>query len=812
MAGILEFCRLIHHPLERRPVSILGVCNTVLRINEKLGPTNDLPGPDDRLLAAAKFLAENAKTLEKINERYGPRRDLAATTALHGVLTHSPIYSLMYFVFDAKPKAFMRLQQVLFAALTELQDPYADIKVSDLNSYSLGIRRITETKVGQQWLESLDHHDLNSLEEIYKAIVASAAHEDSQEGAELEEESEQAKAETGPPHPNESETEETLEVSLKRTLKLIKTLTGRYVIRRTGRGRLSPRRLSRISQGIHGVSGIGELSGYELLVFGDKDDETEPPHIASLFELPNNADLIELEQLGVEHAEIRAPFEFIYADYQEQPAYAQAFNAKLKATGAIKAIERQNQYLPLSTQLLTSSDLNDLKSIIFSVGKQDKLLALLLLIMLFTSSDVERARTIEIFDAPPDFVIPEEALGFDLRSSSWILRGYGPEFATELNLRAETKSRSSVPQNHFLPEPNAEIAKHLRKLFDQGKTMPFKGRKQLPRKIRTLLQENGDRITSTRLSRYLLLKAAGKIEPTTASYIFSQYLPASSARTFYLTPRDSWLAGLYLELRVELLAELGVAAHQPTERLQSISETTFGGRYCPKTGELKKAYAELTKRTLEIKKQFEEGESPSTEWHNIYTAHCVITQGLLTGIRSVRGPFISIDQIDPATGITVFRDKDGEDQFHTRIAPVHPLATRVATFYRNHRTNQLARYLLQSPQHACELLERNENVPEVFLLNSKGKWLQVGPSSLSNMIGQIWAWPLNSNRKFLRTRLIEKGLEPYLIDVLLGHHSRGEAFWDSHSTSTFTESSEAIIESLDIIIEELGLVALEGAM
>lgn len=540
LAGMLEFCRLIHHPSERRPVSILGVCNTILMIKEQLGSSNDLPAPDARLLATVEFLVENTKSLEKINERFGPRRELAATKALHGVLTDSPIYSLIYFVFDQNPKAFMRFQQVLLASLSELQTPDTDIKISDLNSYSLGIRRITGTKVGQQWLEDQDHYDLDCLEAIYQSIVSSSEHEESRDVEKPLEEANQAQVISELPEQTGSEAEEALDDSLKRTLKLLKVLTGRYVIRRTGRGKLSRKSLHRISQGTHGISGIGKLSGYELLVFGDQDDETEPPHIASLFELPNSADLIELEQLGVEHAEIRTPFEFVYADYQELPAYAQAFNAKLKATGAIKAIERQNQYLPLSTQLLTSSDVNDLKEIISSAGKQSDSLGLLLQIMLLTASEVERARTLEIFKEPPDCVIPEGSVGFDLESNCWILRGCAPGFATELNMSAESKSRPSTCKNHYLPEPNNGISKHLGALFDQGKNKPFEGQKQLPQKVRNLLKENSDRITPTRLSRYLLLKAAGKLEPTTASYIFSQYLPSSSARMFYVTPRDSW--------------------------------------------------------------------------------------------------------------------------------------------------------------------------------------------------------------------------------------------------------------------------------
>lgn len=778
LAGVLELCRLLKHDISMPPVGLLGVCNTILLLKE-LGQSEDLPAPSDRLIQVVRHLVDESTNLERANKKYGQQRHLPAKTALHGVLTNSPLYSLLYFVFDPNPRVLRRYQQVLLAALDAIETDSAEIKGSDLQSYSLGIRQLTDTEHGQSWLKNQDYFDLDSLESVFSAI--------------------------------NDETNADLEEPLNKTLKLLKVLTGRKVIRRTGRGRLSKHGIKRISQGVHGLSGLGDLSGYELLVLGDPDDDTEPPHIASIFDLPKETDLVGLEELGIEHAEIKAPFEYIYSEYQELPGYAQAFNAKLKAAGAIKAIERQNQFLPLSTQSLTSTDLDAVKEAIISSKSDNPRLSFLLQVMLITASDVERARTLEIFEFTPVEPIGEGTIGFDISTGCWVLRGYTPDFATALDEDASKASRQSESMNHFLPEPNQTfIANTIRQIHAAHAAKPFYGMKGLPLKIKRLLSSHSDRLTPTRVSRYLLLRAAGEFEPTTASYIFSQYLPSSSARMFYTTPSDGWLATAYLKLRRELLAELNPS--QPVmETNVPNPQATFGGRYCPKLSVLSDRYRDLTDHVTQTKIGFENGECSSTEFHNWYTAHCVITQGLLTGIRSVLDPFVNIDQIDPSTGVVVFRDKDGEDQFHTRIAPIHPLAVDVAVNYRQHRTNQLARHLLIAPGKALELLERKpESVPETFFLYRTGRWFQAGPGNMYKQLSNCWPWPLNSNRKYLRTRLLELGLEAQLVDLLLGHHARGEAFWDKNSTLIFAESAKTIIHHLNTIVDEIGLVALKG--
>ncbi len=70
----------------------------------------------------------------------------------------------------------------------------------------------------------------------------------------------------------------------------------------------------------------------------------------------------------------------------------------MRARGAANRIEAQNQFLPLSTQLLNDQDLHTLSTLLTGPEK-DTDIVLLLRVMLATSSNVDRAERLQIVSA-----------------------------------------------------------------------------------------------------------------------------------------------------------------------------------------------------------------------------------------------------------------------------------------------------------------------------------------------------------------------------------------------------------------------------
>lgn len=84
------------------------------------------------------------------------------------------------------------------------------------------------------------------------------------------------------------------------------------------------------------------------------------------------------------------------------------------------------------------------------------------------------------------------------------------------------------------------------------------------------------------------------------------------------------------------------------------------------------------------------------------------------------------------------------------------------------------------------------------------------PGRLAPFLSQHTDLPLNSNRKFIRSQLFEKGISSHAIDTLLGHASRGEPFWGACATRSFREIANEVLEGLDSLVEKINLQVLKG--
>ncbi len=61
------------------------------------------------------------------------------------------------------------------------------------------------------------------------------------------------------------------------------------------------------------------------------------------------------------------------------------------------------------------------------------------------------------------------------------------------------------------------------------------------------------------------------------------------------------------------------------------------------------------------------------DFHNVFTLYSIYAQSLLTGIRAVIDLFIGRHQVIDSSGLAIFRDKDSDDQFHSRILTLFTL-------------------------------------------------------------------------------------------------------------------------------------------
>jgi hypothetical protein len=782
---LLAFLEFIDGPITATPKSLLGVCEVYIQLVE-LGDFNRFPPQAKNHIGIAQYLLDGQQVITEIEPLLDLRRDINASTALHGLFSDYPSYCLLYYLSAGSKLSFMRLQQALLVAIHNPGGLGQDIRKSDISSYCLGMRKLTDKEDCRDWLSKQDRHKLNSVSKIQAWIETGAAAKQS-----------------------------AIKQIYQNAHRLLDVLVGEPV-KRISRTKSHRSFLGRNSLGIRGVSSIGSSVLCEPLVLGDIDDQLEYPAVNRLYVKAETVDSAEIKALGVEPNEVLSRFEFLFTEPQQLPAYAQGFSAKIKAAGAIKAIERQNQFLPCHSQGLTDQDLTELGRLSGSITTEYKKdLLYLLYIMLVTGSSLARARSIEIFHNNESIELGEDKIGFDIQTNCWILPAYQPQFATSIDDSIRADCRKSDSKYLHLPEPiNSKLTKHIQsEWLPNNKLKPYDKKKNLEKKLKGMLSSTGTRLTLSRIERCLILHVAGRNEATVATYLFNNYLPSSSARSYYTVLNQSYYQKVYKEARYWLNTKLNLGGTRSVifSKLPAQEEISFGARYCPTTEHVAEVIEKINVRMGTLGRDFREKDCGWIEYHNEYTASMVYLQGFLTAIRSVIDPFVGISQIIEPLGIAVFRDKDGEDQFHTRTIPLHDLAIKLAKNYRAHRHQVLMRLYLLRPISAKALkVTGSNNPPETFLLDDSGRWQDVRPSLIKPYLSRHTNLPLNSNRKYLRTRLLEMKLQPHAIDTLLGHAARGEPFWSSASTLEFKLIADDVIEKLDEIITEIKIPDLKG--
>lgn len=788
LVEFIEFLGVERHFL---PKGLMGVCEGFERC---LCLTNNgfegFPTGLLKYISVVKYLLapERRKTVEARHPELAANRIISAGSHLHGFLSgDSAPYSALFFIHPINPHALVRLQQCMLLALWSLRYGATKLKPNHIEQFCVGIRASCG-KEYEGWLAEQNSDELASPQAILDIL------------------------------PNCGDTSvSSLYLKFHVVLDLLvgNSVHLRNGISRTGGG-------YRRGWKVHGVSALGFNIYVEPQTVGDEDDDTEHPTIYSL-QQPGVQIENELHDLGVENNELKGPFEFIFHADQGLLPSAQAFKDKLKAQGAIKRIERENQCLPLSTSRLNEADM---RSVIYLIKKlrqtNNELPALALLATLLTGSSVDKIKRFVIFprDAPLGFS-GEQALGFSLLHHSWVIKAYSPPFESSIRDELNDCCRISSGGYLLLPEPKGTI---LSKLIDscvaRNNFKPFQKKTKyvlsglsgwskdsdgdLTKVLKRLLKLTGTRVTLTRLERCLPNHVAEISESTVATYMFNSYMPASSARSFYTTLKPNFYQMTYIRAR-RWLVKQAASEQQLVFGVEKLAlGQTFGGRYCPATEHVREVVEGLIEQLNKYRSRLLAEEKSWITFHNYFTATCIYLQGFFTGIRSVRDPFLGIDAILVNYGIATFQDKDNAEQAHTRTIPVHQLLIRLASEYRAHRQAVLSRLVLLNMKQVIPLLL--PDAPETFLLTDSGKIIETKPSTLAPILDPNTSLPLNSNRKFLRTELMERGVSSSAVDLLLGHANRGEAVGHGLSTECFETYAMEVLEGLDLLLCEVGVI------
>lgn len=208
-------------------------------------------------------------------------------------------------------------------------------------------------------------------------------------------------------------------------------------------------------------------------------------------------------------------------------------------------------------------------------------------------------------------------------------------------------------------------------------------------------------------------------------------------------------------------------------------------------------------------------------FHNALTAYIVVALHAATGARPVRAAFESRRDFDLKQHFVFVADKQSGESRDGRLVPVpRTLCDYISTAYLPY-LQKLGRWIsaagdLALGKSIIALADRDTpaSMPLFFTLRRTGDALSWSPVN-EHFVDQQglfrWPLPLRHFRHRIATQLRRHGVDPEVIDGLLGHAERGSASYSDRSPRVWLDDMTSIRGILDQTFGDLGF-AMVGPM
>ncbi|MDX8382472.1 MAG: hypothetical protein R8M45_00225 [Ghiorsea sp.] len=423
----------------------------------------------------------------------------------------------------------------------------------------------------------------------------------------------------------------------------------------------------------------------------------------------------------------------------------------------------------------------------------------MMLLMLWTGSSIERARRC-IFSS---YVGQQRCkLAFDTTSNDIFIANQLLDFKTQ---PTQAQLSSSRIINPFVRLPDtANIGRLIRKLAAINDTQDdcylfTHSAKKYAKSIHAFIQQlpHGHRVTTHKITQYLfyrvLEESAGDV--MLASLVTCTPHALSQTQLHYSSPTANHIRETYIK---------AVGKHawqdQPpvnVDNQASLNEQSYGSRLCPHQ---KNVALLVDKLSSTIKASPHNRFSPSLiQYHNTYTVYTSQMLAYATGFRAIKRPFILMEQLDQETGFAIISDKDGSDFYNSRLVWIPESVQAQLSNYAAHRQHIISDLNLRQDPDQDPLL-----FDAMFLLNKKGNLETLRPKHVAPMLEDFFPLPLNVNRRYLRTTLLEQDCPVEIINCFMGHWSRGEEPWSRYSSLCFADIAIQLKHYIPRILSDLG--------
>lgn len=461
--------------------------------------------------------------------------------------------------------------------------------------------------------------------------------------------------------------------------------------------------------------------------------------------------------------------------------------------------EMRNHYLPLHYDQLSPVELAAaLNAVHAQAVVEPTLIAALQLVVLMgipwseiPKITVQREYDIELIDST-SFIINLNSSGF------WLIPVKPPAYQGE----HQFDPAASRPHETWLKIPDSWGLGALISRSNEESPFGAYTEQTLRKSVHELLKKAGTdrRVTLAKLQHFLPMFLLTRVthDPAIAGMLTQRELRGIT-QSHYTTLCERHLIDYWLKAHTLLATELQEAGYKgPARPVDDPSETTtkpshvfVGSRLCPDTRKLQTLIADL--KTMLAKRP--NSLSDRIEYHNKYTWYTALFCAYATGYRAVVDPIILGDEIDRHSQTAIICDKSHQNDSMARRVPI---------------VNGLIEHMNRVEKHHArmDLIVRTLNTSPVkkgfYFIDSGRNLVSVTPSRLAEFAPVDYPYPINANRRYIRSRFVEMGVPGPVIDAFLGHWTRSRAPHSKYGSADPILLEAKAKSAVDSLLDELG--------
>ncbi len=406
---------------------------------------------------------------------------------------------------------------------------------------------------------------------------------------------------------------------------------------------------------------------------------------------------------------------------------------------------------------------------IYEYGNSEWMLGKILKLMLFTSSSFE-----EVCLIGSDVDVP---IRYSVRTNSFYVRRIRPEYRSNRFGVRNILTDNLLNSRDYVEVPNKIIRAEDMKILSESLTSTDSS--TLKSGLKALLNGLIPRVTLGMISRQAYEFSKSAYDPVIVQTTYGIRVPSANTQQYYTAVSESQVLECYSYAVNEILKRAG---------RDSIDFSTINSGYYSCKNVI--TDDELKSLIVSVRSELVDAPRRSYQRHNLETLFCIVVQAIFTTVRGVYDPLVEINHNEAV----YFRDKDGPDFSHARFQFCHSISKKISDFYK------------VRSKHALDYLgAQNESNDFCFFLNSDWKKIEPSHSIVHQYLSKYCDFPLKSIRKYIRSRMVEMNYSYDAINMVLNHHSAGEALWDSYSTVDPAFIEREINKFYNVIIEELGI-------